>query len=111
MGRRLLPLLLLLGLAGCSVETELSPASSPSPSKTTPPTAQKPFSCKSETSTSTPSPPTAEKPAANPEPARAPSGPRVDQFDLPLEIDVETPEVPPEIEGPSPPIKEESETG
>ena len=35
------------------------------------------------------SPPTVEKPAAKPEPARAPSGPRVDQFNLPLEIDIE----------------------
>jgi hypothetical protein len=61
-------------------------------------------------STGAPSPPTAEKPPAKPEPAKTSSGPRVDQFNLPLEIQVETPEVPPEIQGPSPPIKEEPKT-
>ena len=110
MGRGLLPVLLLLWCAGCSAETESSPASSPGLSKTTPPTAQKPFSREPMASTGAPPPPTAEKPAAKPEPAGTPSGPRVDQFNLPLEIHIETPEVPPEIQGPSPPIKEEPKT-
>jgi len=37
------------------------------------------------------------------------SAPKVDGFGLPLQIVIEVPEAPPEIQKPSPPIKEESE--
>jgi hypothetical protein len=47
-------------------------------------------------------PDAAEKPAASP---------LVDGFGLPLVISIEVPEVPPEIQGPSPPIKKESQGG
>ncbi len=80
--RLLLPLVMLFGFAGCSVETKSSPVSIPA----------------------------VEKSPAKPESAKTPCGPRVGQFNLPLEIHIETPEVPPEIQGPSPPIKVEPKT-
>ena len=63
-----------------------------------------------------PAPAGTEKPAERPPPAaigkaalpaKKPAVPRVyDFFHLPLQIVMEAPEVPPEIVGPSPPIKE-----
>ena len=40
--------------------------------------------------------------------AAQPAKGRVDDFNLPLVIEIETPEVPPEIQEPSPPIEDEN---
>ncbi len=46
---------------------------------------------------------TVDRPATADRPLAA----KVDDFGLPLEIDIQVPETPKEIQGPSPPIKEE----
>jgi len=83
-----------LGLAGCAAQSE--PPEAP-PAKSSAPAGQRP-------------PAMAAKPGAQPAVPAAGKrpAPRLrDDFDLPLVIEIHPPEVPPEIQKPSPPIKEE----
>jgi hypothetical protein len=83
-------------LGGCAPERDQPSLPSASLAPAVPPAAKK-------------SPPAAVEKSAARSAEKQSAAPKVDSFGLPLVIEIKVPEAPPEIQKPSPPIKEEPE--
>lgn len=94
-------------LGGCLSEQALPPSPAIHPPETAERVPTQPKNAEQDSSVRSvrkPDAPADDRPAKAPAPAR-----ETDDFGLPLVIVMEAPEVPAEIRGPSPPIKEEPE--